>query len=89
LGYWLGREFQGCGVMTDCCRAVIQHLFAELQLNRVEIHCAAANAKSGAIPRRLGFALEGTEREAQYLNGQFVDQLIYAILRCEWKPISD
>lgn len=88
LGYWLGSEFEGCGVMTDCCRAVVQHLFAELELNRVEIHCATGNSKSRAIPRRLGFALEGTEREAEYLNGRYVDLEVYAMLRREWKSIT-
>src|ERR1051326_5602177 len=77
IGYWLGQEFEGRGLMTDACRAVVKHLMVELDLNRVEIHCAPGNAKSRAIPRRLGFTLEGTLREAQLLNGEFVDLEIY------------
>ena len=37
IGYWLAREFQGRGVMTDACRAVVTHLLCDLDLNRVEI----------------------------------------------------
>ena len=54
IGYWLGREFQGRGIVTDACRAVTRHALVELELNRVEIRCATANAKSKAIPVRLG-----------------------------------
>ena len=81
IGYWLGREFQGRGLMTDACRAIVKHLLAELELNRVEILCATGNAKSRAIPERLGFAHEGTLRQAQRLNGEFLDIEVYAMLR--------
>ena len=83
IGYWLAREFQGRGLMTDACRAVVKHLLVEMDLNRVEIHCACRNEKSRAIPRRLGFTLEGTLREAQLLNGEFLDLEVYGMLRRE------
>jgi len=54
-------------------------------LHRVEIRCAAENAKSNAVPRRLGFKLEGTHREAELLNGRYRDLLIYAMLQSEWR----
>src|SRR5579862_2395684 len=38
IGYWLAREFQGRGLMTDACRAVVRHLLIEMDLHRVEIH---------------------------------------------------
>jgi ribosomal-protein-serine acetyltransferase len=84
LGYWLAREFQGRGLITDACRLAITHLFDEMDLHRVEIRCAAENAKSNAVPRRLGFKLEGTHREAELLNGRYRDLLIYAMLQSEW-----
>jgi ribosomal-protein-serine acetyltransferase len=65
IGYWLGREFQGHGMVTDACRAVTRHALVELGLNRVEIRCATGNAKSKAIPLRLGFTLEGVLRQAE------------------------
>src|SRR5580692_11234676 len=71
LGYWVGSEFEGRGIITDACRAIMKHLFAELELNRVEIHCASANVKSGNVPRRLGFTHEGVRREMQLLHGQY------------------
>ena len=85
IGYWLGREFEGRGLMTDASRAVTRHALVELGLNRVEILCATANKKSGAVPRRLGFTCEGVLREAICVNGHFFDAEVHAMLRRELK----
>lgn len=37
IGYWLGAEFQGRGLMTKSCRALVDYALRELKLNRVEI----------------------------------------------------
>jgi ribosomal-protein-serine acetyltransferase len=57
-----------------------------LELNRVEIHCAAGNAKSRALAERLGFKLDGTMREGHFLHGKYHDLLIFAVLKRDWKP---
>jgi ribosomal-protein-serine acetyltransferase len=84
IGYWIGREFQGRGIMTDACRALVDYVFSKLELNRVEIQCATGNTKSAAIPKRLGFKLEGTRREAEMVNGRYLDLLIFGMLKREW-----
>jgi ribosomal-protein-serine acetyltransferase len=83
IGYWLGREFRGLGIITDCCRTVVRHVLVELEQNRVEIHCATGNTKSRAIPARLGFTHEGTLRQAQCLHGRYHDLELYSLLRSE------
>jgi len=85
IGYWIASKFQGRGIVTAACRALIGHAFEAWELNRVAIHCAPQNEKSCAIPKRLGFRLEGVLREAQLLNGRYVDSNVYAILAREWK----
>jgi ribosomal-protein-serine acetyltransferase len=85
VGYWLAQSFRGKGIMTEACRAVVTHALGELDLHRVEILCAAGNAKSAAIPRRLGFTFEGILRERQRLNGQFHDMLLFSMLQRDWK----
>ena len=86
IGYWLVREFQGRGIATEAARAVNQHALVELQLNRMEIQCAAGNTKSSAIAKRLGFTYEGQLREAQVLDGRYVDLEVYSMLRREYRP---
>lgn len=84
IGYWLGKSFQGNGIMTACCRAVVNHAFAGWELNRVEIQCATANLKSAAVARRLGFAFEGTRRQAEAINGKFHDLMMFGMLERDW-----
>ena len=85
IGYWLDDAQQGKGIMTDCCRALIDYAFNDLGLNRVEIRFATGNGKSRAIPERLGFTHEGTVRAGEWLYDHFVDSEVYGLLKADWK----
>ncbi|HEX6994679.1 MAG TPA: GNAT family protein [Gammaproteobacteria bacterium] len=85
LGYWLAQDAQGKGIMTRACTAYIDYLFGELQLHRIEIHCATENLRSRAIPERLGFASEGIARDAEWVNDRFVSHVVYSLLSSEWR----
>lgn len=84
IGYWLGKAYEGKGIMTAAVRALIRYGFTNLQLNRIEIHCATENIKSAAIAERLGFQKEGVIREAEWLYDHYVDHYIYGLLKSEW-----
>lgn len=84
IGYWLGAAFQGHGLITNACHALLKYAFHELQLNRMEILCATGNARSRAIPERLGFVQEGIRREGGWLYDHFVDLVVYSMLAREW-----
>jgi len=85
IGYWIASRYQGRGIVTAACRAIIDHAFQEWKLNRVDIHCAEGNEKSSGIPKRLGFHFEGVLREVQLLNGAYHDIRVYSLLAREWK----
>jgi ribosomal-protein-serine acetyltransferase len=85
IGYWLGSEFTGRGVMTKSCRALVEHAFGGLRLNRVEIYCAVENRRSRRIPERLGFTQEGTHRQAEWVHDHFKDLVSYSMLAREWR----
>ena len=85
IGYWLDARYQGKGIMTRACEAMIAYGFNELELNRIEIRCAIGNQKSCAIPERLGFVCEGVARQAEWLYDHFVDLSIYGLLAKDWK----
>ena len=69
--------------MTRSCREMIAHAFSALGLHRVVIRCATENHRSRAIPERLGFKLEGIERQSQWLYDHFVDLAAYALLQTD------
>lgn len=89
IGYWLAKPYQGKGLMTTSCQAVIHYGFTQLNLNRLSILCASENVRSQAIPERLGFHYEGTLRDAQWLYTRFVDHKIYAMLKRQWLSLKD
>ena len=67
LGYWLGEEYNGKGIMTKSVREVIKVRFNYYSLQRIDVRCAVENSRSRAIPQRLNFQQEGIIRRAEKL----------------------
>lgn len=88
IGYWLSEDYRGAGVMTQACRAVAGVAFEHCGLHRLEIRCATGNRRSCSIAERLGFTLEGTLREAEWLYDHFVDLHVYSMLEDDWPAVS-
>jgi ribosomal-protein-serine acetyltransferase len=86
IGYWLGENYVGYGLVTRACRAVITYLFTQEKMHRVEIQAAVDNTRSRAIAERLGFTLEGIKRESDWLTNRYADHAMYAVLENEWTP---
>lgn len=81
LGYWLGRKFQGRGIMTKSVNRLIDYCFDELKVNRVELRAATENLASQSVAKRLGFTQEGILREAEMVNGRFLDNCVFSLLK--------
>ena len=61
LGYWLDAQAEGRGVISEAVAALMREAMMLDGIRRVEIHCDAANLRSQAVPRRLGFVLDRIE----------------------------
>lgn len=85
IGYWLDKKAEGRGLVIAACRKLIDHAFADLKLERVQIRCAVENIRSRAVPEKLGFSQEGILRQCERLPDRTVDLVIYGILRNEWR----
>ena len=84
IGYWIAAEFEGKGLVTASCRALVTHGFDELDLHRIAVKCSNDNHRSEAIPIRLGFTYEGTLRDYAKVGDQYESLKIYSVLRDEW-----
>ena len=70
--------------MTRAVHHLCLLAFFEKGFNRIQIRCAVGNAASNAIPQRLGFTQEGTERDGELLiTGEYTDINVYSILKKE------
>lgn len=83
MGYWLAASRQGRGLVIRAAAELVRWAFAELGLNRVAICVATGNERSRAVPERLGFRHEGTQREAERLYDRFVDLDMYGLLAAD------
>lgn len=84
IGYWLAQDVQRRGLMTRVVRGLLDALFGELGLRRVEIRCHPDNTRSRAIAEKLRFRCEGRLRGVGDWNGEPYDQVVYGLLRDEW-----
>jgi ribosomal-protein-serine acetyltransferase len=80
IGYWLRRSEEGNGYMTEAVTLLCKMCFETLGANRVEIRCDAQNARSAAVPRRLGFVQEAILRnDTRDHTGKLRDTFIFGM----------
>jgi len=85
IGYWIAAAAQGQGLITRCSATLLDYLFGEVGMHRVEIRCGTGNLRSCAVPERLGFTREGVLRGAQWCSGRWIDLVVWGMLDEEWK----
>lgn len=83
LGYWLGEEFWGRGIMTRVVAAVTGYAFEHLGAQRVVAEFFPWNLGSRRVLEKSGFRHEGTHRQAIRKAGTWVDMECYARVRGE------
>jgi RimJ/RimL family protein N-acetyltransferase len=90
IGYWLHPAHRAQGLATHAVATLISWAFTPQHtggwgLRRIHIRCAAANAPSHAIPRRLGLTLEARHRLDRWVPTRgWDDTLVFAVLSSEW-----
>jgi len=83
LGYWLGEEYWGRGVMSDAVTVVTRYALDHLGLIRVFALPFAPNAASCRVLEKAGYQREGVMRCSAIKDGQVLDQVLYAVVRPE------
>lgn len=81
LGYWIHRDFEGKGFITESTNALTRYAFQVLSARRVEIRCDGKNQRSLAVMKKLGFIQEGILRNDDIgADGSIRDTIITARL---------
>jgi ribosomal-protein-alanine N-acetyltransferase len=86
LWYWFDVPFWGRGYCTEAASRLIEHLFRDWGLNRVEAVHHVSNPASGSVMRKLGMKPEALLRRYSHRGGAYVDSWIYATFHDEWVP---
>ncbi|MDF2569811.1 MAG: N-acetyltransferase [Sporomusa sp.] len=85
IGYELGKEYWGQGVMKESLTAILNYGFNKMKYNRVEAFVNVGNSKSAKILAKRGFRLDGLLREYEFACGKFVDQHCYSLLKSDYE----
>lgn len=86
LGYWMGKNYAGQGLMTDAVITLVRHAFDRIGFHRIEAACIASNAASRRVLAKAGFTAEGTARKYLKINGEWQDHLLFAIVAGDPMP---
>ncbi|NOY15201.1 MAG: GNAT family N-acetyltransferase [bacterium] len=87
IGFWLGRQYWRKGIMTEAVKLILGFGFNQLQLVRIYANVMHPNTASARLLEKTGFDCEGRLRQAVYHNGQWLDYLVYSILKTGFKPL--
>lgn len=88
IGCTLNKDYQNKGFATESVRKVIDYLFKELNKHRIIASIDPENKNSIRLVERIGFRKEAHFVESLFINGKWVDDLIYALIEKDWDKTS-
>jgi RimJ/RimL family protein N-acetyltransferase len=85
IGYVFDPAYAGQGFATEAVREELRICFEDLGVRRVIAQCFADNDASWRLMERLGMRREQhTKQDSLHRDGQWLDGMMYALLRDEW-----
>lgn len=73
------------GLGTEALELWLGYLFKHSSVHKIECHTWSLNLRMMHVAEKLGFKLEGRERELVCWQGVWQDRLRYGLLRAEWE----
>ena len=78
VGFWLLPEYWGRGYMMEAFPRILEYGFDALDLHRIEGFVVSDNGNCKRALDRIGFEYEGTMRDSEFKDGQYISVDIYA-----------
>jgi RimJ/RimL family protein N-acetyltransferase len=82
-------EMQNKGYGSDALRTLLHFCFTEMGLHRLGLTVLESNKRALAVYQRLGFVVEGCERESVWSAGRWQNMLHMGLLAHEWNEESE
>lgn len=87
--YWLGEDYWGKGFGTEAFGAMVDYIFENYDVRRIDIGIFERNVASAAVLKKCGFVMEGCLKNSLISFGKVCDECWYGILRGEWEVLND
>jgi [ribosomal protein S5]-alanine N-acetyltransferase len=81
LGYWMGREHAGRGLMTEAVGTVVPFAFETLGLHRIHAAFLPSNSASRRVLEKNGFKEEGYAENYLQIDGKWCDHILFGLTR--------
>lgn len=81
LGYWMGQQFAGKGLMTEAVGASLPFVFDTLDLHRIHAAFLPGNVASRKVLEKNGFVEEGFAEKYLQINGRWEDHVLFGLVR--------
>jgi RimJ/RimL family protein N-acetyltransferase len=84
----LGPRGRDRGLGTEATRLIVGYGFEQLHLHRISLEVFSFNPRARRVYEKVGFVVEGVERETLLVDGQWADSVRMAILDWEWAGLA-
>lgn len=81
LGYWMGQQFAGKGMMSEAVGLSLPFVFDTLDLHRIHAAFLPTNTASRRVLEKNGFAEEGFAENYLQINGRWEDHVLFGLTR--------
>lgn len=88
LGYWMGEQFAGRGIMTRAVALILPFVFDNLNLHRIEAACLPDNLASRRVLSANGFREIGLAENYLQINGEWRDHVLFALTREHYDDLA-
>ena len=84
-GFAIGSDFWGTGVFQEGAAMVLEFAFDTIGVQRLEARAAVKNGRGNGALQKLGCVQECRLRKSFHKNGEYIDQVLYAMLDTDWR----
>ena len=89
LGYWIGREFWGQGLVPEAAQEILRHAFEDLSMQRVWCGYYDGNVKSRRVQDKLGFEYHHTTEGLEVsLLGEIRTGHVMLMTKERWQKVQ-
>ena len=79
LGYWIGEDYWGKGIVTEAVRQMVSYGFHTWNIDRIFARPFGSNTASQKVLKKTGFILEAHFKKTIFKNGAYEDEMVFGI----------
>jgi len=84
-GFALAADYWGTGLFVEAAKLVAGYAFDHLGTHRLEARAVVRNGRGNGALKKTGAVLEAVLYRSFHLGGQYLDQVLWAIRREDWR----